>query len=222
MKSSTLNGQGLNLPTVERFRPFRRKHWNNVNTVASLTGHALCIIRPVMGPRLSDSSTRRATIDSLPRLKFLFNLTVHSLRTQPTFGNATTGFPAKWRLRNERRNSILMTRHYPDLGSASDWSCRVGNLIQPIRSTTQIWVVTRHQYGISALLSQTSFGGETSGNVAKCRLFSLAKQYRICPTIVELNLGATHDASSESDVAPVSLSYSVRFGTWKVQRLNQP
>ena len=65
-----------------------------------------------------------------------------------------------------------MTRHYPDLGSASDWSCRVGNLIQPIRSTTQIWVVTRHQYEISALVSQTSFGGKTSGSVAKCRLFS--------------------------------------------------
>ena len=32
-------------------------------------------------------------------------------------------------------------------------SC-VGNLIQPIRSTTQIWVVTRHQYGISALLGR--------------------------------------------------------------------
>ena len=28
------------------------------------------------------------------------------------------------------KNPILMTRHYPDLGSASDWSCRVGNLIQ--------------------------------------------------------------------------------------------
>ena len=42
---------------------------------------------------------------------------------------------------------------------------------QPIRSTTQIWVVTRHQYGISALVSQTSFGGETSGDVAKGRLF---------------------------------------------------
>ena len=27
-----------------------------------------------------------------------------------------------------------------DLGSASDLSCRVGNLIQPIKSTTQIWV----------------------------------------------------------------------------------
>ena len=34
-----------------------------------------------------------------------------------------------------------MTRHYPDLGSASHWSCRVGNLLQPIRSTTQIWVI---------------------------------------------------------------------------------
>ena len=29
----------------------------------------------------------------------------------------------------------------------------MGNLLQPIGSTTQIWVVTRHQYGISALVS---------------------------------------------------------------------
>ena len=34
--------------------------------------------------------------------------------------------------------------------------------------------MTRHQYGISALVSQTSFGGETSNSVAKCRLFSQA------------------------------------------------
>ena len=54
-----------------------------------------------------------------------------------------------------------------DIGSASDWSCRVGNLIKPIRSTAQIWVVTRHQYGTSsAFVSETSFGGETSGSVA--------------------------------------------------------
>ena len=63
-----------------------------------------------------------------------------------------------------------------DLGSASDWSCRMGNLIQPIKSTTQICVVTRHQYGISALVSQTSFGGETSGSITKCRLCSQANQ----------------------------------------------
>ena len=42
------------------------------------------------------------------------------------------------------------------------------------RGTTQIWVVTRHQHGISALVSQKSFCGETSGSVAKCRLFSQA------------------------------------------------
>ena len=106
------------------------------------------------------------------------SLSISSLRKQPTFGDATTGFPAKWRLRNEHRNSIMMTRRYPDLASASDWSCRVGNLIQPIRSTTQIWVVTRHQYGISALVSQTSFGGETSGSIAKCRLFSQATVFQ--------------------------------------------
>ena len=30
---------------------------------------------------------------------------------------------------------------------------------------TQTWVVTRHQYGISAFVSQTSFRGETSGDL---------------------------------------------------------
>ena len=109
--------------------------------------------------------------------KFPDTASLSSRRKQPTFGDATTGFPAKWRLRNERRNSILMTRHYPDLGSASDWSYRKGKLLLPIKSTTQIRAVTRRQYGISALVSQTSFRGETSGGVAKCRLFSQAKKF---------------------------------------------
>ena len=46
----------------------------------------------------------------------------------------------------------------------------------------------------------------------------------VCQSIVELNLGSTHSGSSESDVAPVSLqspTYPVRFGSWKVRRLNQ-
>ena len=59
-----------------------------------------------------------------------------------------------------------MTHHYLDLGSASDWSSCVGNVLQPIKSTTQFWVVTRHRYGISALVSQKSFLGETVGGVA--------------------------------------------------------
>ena len=56
----------------------------------------------------------------------------------------------------------------------SDWLIQNSHATRPIKSTKQIWVVTRHQYGISALVSQTSFGGETSGSVAKCRMFSQA------------------------------------------------
>ena len=52
------------------------------------------------------------------------------------------------------------------------WLNQISQASRPIRSTTQIWVVTSHQYGISALVSQTSFGEEASGGVAKYRLFS--------------------------------------------------
>ena len=70
-----------------------------------------------------------------------------------------------------------MTNHYPDLNSAFDWLKQVSQAARPIRSTTQIWVVTRHQYGISALASQTSIRGETVGGVAQCRLFSQANAF---------------------------------------------
>ena len=80
-----------------------------------------------------------------------------SLRKQPTFRDPNTGFPAKWRLRNKRRNSMLMTCHYPDLGIASDWLKKISYAAGPVRSTTQIWVATRHQNSISVLVFQTSF-----------------------------------------------------------------
>ena len=82
-----------------------------------------------------------------------------SLRKQRTLADTTTGFPAKWRLRNEHRNSILMTRHYPDLDSASDWLNQISHAARPFSSSIQIWVVTRHQYGISTLVFRTSFDG---------------------------------------------------------------
>ena len=47
---------------------------------------------------------------------------------KPTFRIATTGIPAKRRLRNEPRNPIPMTRYHPDLGSTSDWSPREENI----------------------------------------------------------------------------------------------
>ena len=43
---------------------------------------------------------------------------------------------------------------------------------QPKKSNTQINVETRHQYGILALVPQTSFCGEMVDGFAKCRLFS--------------------------------------------------
>ena len=42
----------------------------------------------------------------------------------------TTGFPAKWRLRDERINAILMTWRYTDLGSESDWSGKFASASQ--------------------------------------------------------------------------------------------
>ena len=114
---------------------------------------------PLGVPACIDDSLQSSSHETIDSNFPLSVLLLSSLRKWLTFGNATTGFPTKWCLRNERRNPILMTCHYLDLGSASDWSCCMENLIQPIRSTTQIWVVTCHQYGISALVSQTSFGG---------------------------------------------------------------
>ena len=93
---------------------------------------------------------------------------------QPTCRDPTTGFPAKWPLRNERRNSILVTCHYEDLVSTSDWLKQFFS-----RGTTN----QKHypdlrgdmsSDGISELISLTSFTGETSGDVTKCRLFSQA------------------------------------------------
>ena len=56
-------------------------------------------------------------IDSLRT--YIFQEKVSLIRP-PIFRDSTTGFPGKWRLRNERRNSILMTCYYLDLGNASD------------------------------------------------------------------------------------------------------
>ena len=54
-----------------------------------------------------------------------------------SFGDATTGFLAKGRLRNECRNSILMKRHYLDLGSASNWLNQISHTAR--RFSDVIW-----------------------------------------------------------------------------------
>ena len=91
---------------------------------------------------------------------------VNNMHDPSTFRDATSGFPAKSRLRNDCRNSILMT----DLGSASDWLKKTSLAVRPIRITTQIWVMTLSAVIFSDVISR----GETSGGVSKCRLFSQA------------------------------------------------
>ena len=67
---------------------------------------------------LEGSSQRKLNVNTThfsASTKIGSNLSNSSLRKQPTFQDATTSFPSKWRSRNELRNSILMMRHYLDL-----------------------------------------------------------------------------------------------------------
>ena len=52
------------------------------------------------------------------------------LRNQPKIRKATAVFPAKWRLTNARRNSIVVTFHQPDLGSAFYWLKQISGMVR--------------------------------------------------------------------------------------------
>lgn len=67
-----------------------------------------------------------------------------------------------------------MMYHCSDLGSASDWSCCRGNLLQQIQSTTNIWVVIIKSYVVSTEFLHLSFNGETSRKIIKYQLLSQA------------------------------------------------
>ena len=114
-----------------------------------------------------------------------------------------------------------MTRHHPDLGSASDWLNQISHAARPIGSTTQIWAMTHHQYGISAFVSQTSFGGETSGSVVKCRLFSQAieNSKRISSHPLSSLGGQNKDTSAASQTLPTVIRSRLRCRPHIVVRL---
>ena len=84
---------------------------------------------------------------------------------------------------------------------------QISNAARPIRSTAQIWVVTSHQYGISALVSQTSFGRETSGSVAKCRLFSQARITQTMGTRLGLSMLQTKPPQNDETKRKVNFTY---------------
>ena len=100
--------------------------------------------------------------------------TSSSLRKQTSFCVALTVSLQNDAWETKSRNSVLMTRHCQKLGTATDWSCHLWNFLQLIRTSTQIWVVTCHQHGISVLVSETSFHGEIVSGAAECHLFSQA------------------------------------------------
>ena len=68
-----------------------------------------------------------------------------------------------WFSRKMTSEKRVQKFHTDDASLARSGKCfwLAENLLPPIRGTTQIWGATRHQYGISALVSQTSFGGKT-------------------------------------------------------------
>ena len=70
---------------------------------------------------------------------------------------------------------MLMTCHYPDLGCFSDWLKKISSFAaRPIENTSQIWGVTSHEYGISALIAGLGhhFGGKTVGRGVAWRALS--------------------------------------------------
>ena len=90
---------------------------------------------------------------------------------------------------------------------ANSWACEhvSGPVQTPLQSCAEPnWWIKYGERTVSELIWYGSF--------------SLVRQKPQLRTFVELNLGSKH-------VAPVSLqsgvSYSIRFGTWKVRRLNQ-
>ena len=113
----------------------------------ALTLHLSCIIYSRTIPTFylgslyikKDKKFKRQLVIAL---SYLAHSWVAAFSKQPTF-------------RGVHRNSLLVTCHHPDLGSASDWFKQISLAVRQIRSTSQIWVVIRHQYGIYTLVPLT-------------------------------------------------------------------
>ena len=65
----------------------------------------------------------------------------HNLRKQPTFSLPPLIFPQSDVRETSAKNSLLMTHHYPDLGSAPDWLCRFNQVfLMPLGSdVSSVW-----------------------------------------------------------------------------------
>ena len=86
--------------------------------------------------------------------------------------------PAKWHLRNMQALKFHtvenLTRHFPDLGSASNWSKEIFNHLEA-QPWSWKWRVISMEF-LGSFLDQTSLRGETCGGIGKRRLFSRLRQ----------------------------------------------
>ena len=103
-------------------------------------------------------------------------------------------------------------------------------MLQPIRSTTQIWVVTRHQYGISALFSRGTadvfpvvaslpprifFGGReaTTGNTSAVR--------RLRAVVMSRNVGCFSHASGLALLDDTALNFNTAITFRAAQHMEE-
>ena len=91
---------------------------------------------------------------------------------------------------------------------------------RPVQWVLHIWLVTRHQYGISALVSQTSFRRETSGGVAKCGLFLSGYLKYLCPPLV--SKGLLRPCVSTMQFNLIVTSVKRRLNPTHQERVSQP
>ena len=94
---------------------------------------------------------------------------------------------------------------------------------------TQIWVVTRHQYGISALFPQMSFHGETSGGIMKVLVVFLLLHVREPKTVLDSGFHAVDSGIQVLNASLCQWNLDSRFQLlvgfripWDVFRILKP
>ena len=106
-----------------------------------------------------------------------------------------------------------MTCHYPDLGSASDWLKQIPREESVSERRSSVFLCYagyfRYDQRIYALVCQSSFRGETSGCVAKFRLFSEASSV-IASLKVLLCWRSLNNYISSIDVNAIATLYSIK------------
>ena len=130
--------------------------------------------------QLVNSSLFRPTaLDNKQQLRKTFAFTIKQPEKTTDISQRHHWFPRKMTSLKSAQKFHTDDASLPRSGQCFRWVEANFLPALPIRSTSRVRVVMRHQYGISILVSQTSFRGETSGGVAKCRLFSQAKIFHV-------------------------------------------